>query len=49
MNWGDRIALAGICFGIATAIGYACSGDWRRGGYYILGAAITAWATWLMR
>ena len=48
MNWGDRIALVGILFGIATSIGYVCVGDWRRGLYFILGAAITAVATWLL-
>lgn len=48
MNWGDRIALAGIIFALATSGGYFYSGDWRRGLYYILGAAITAVATWLI-
>lgn len=48
MNWGDRIALVGILFGVATAVGYFFAGDWRRGLYFILGAAITTVATWLI-
>jgi hypothetical protein len=48
MNWGDRIALASILFGVATSIGYVSVGDWRRGLYFILGSAITGVATWLL-
>ena len=48
MNWGDRIALAGILFSIATSVGYLCAGDWKRALYFVLGGAITAVATWLL-
>jgi len=48
MNWGDRIALTGMLFGLATSIGYFSAGDWGRGLYFILGSAITGVATWLL-
>ena len=48
MNWGDRIALGGILWGLAASVGYLCYGDWKRALYFVLGSAITGVATWLL-
>ena len=48
MNWGDRIVIVSTLLSLGASIGYLCAGDWRRSLYFILGAAITAVATWLL-
>jgi hypothetical protein len=48
MNWGDRIALLNVLLSLGASLGFFCATDWRRGTYFLLGAGITAWATWLL-
>ena len=48
MNWGDRIALLNVLLAVGASIGFLCASDWRRSLYFILGAAITAVATWVI-
>ncbi len=48
MNWGDRIALINVFLGVGASVGFLCASDWRRALYFILGAAITGVATWLL-
>jgi len=45
-NWGQVSAWAGIALSIASSIGYAISGDWRRSLYYLFGTAITLTMVW---
>ena len=48
MNWGDRIAIANVLLSVGASLGFLCAHDWRRSLYFILGAAITAVATWVL-
>jgi len=46
MNWGTRLAWAGIILSLGAAIGYAIVKDYRRALYYFFAACITATVAW---
>jgi hypothetical protein len=48
MNWGDRIALLNVLLSLGASVGFLFANDWRRSLYFVLGAAITGVATWVI-
>ena len=48
MNYGKLIANISMIFGLSTAFGYLYVGDWRKGLYFLLGAAITSVVVYLL-
>jgi membrane-anchored protein YejM (alkaline phosphatase superfamily) len=49
VNWGDRIAILNVLLSVGASLGFLCASDWCRSLYFILGAAITYVATFLLR
>lgn len=45
MNWGKTMAIAMMALSIASAIGYAAAGDYRRATYWTAASILTATVT----